>query len=143
MRSFHAPSRASCARACAASTSSSVCDVDRCLARQCRTEGRALRLDEIEATIQGEDAPRRFIVSAVPLSAEGGAAPEGVLIVLRDVSDLAGVQRKYQEMLAEAAVERERLKTDLQRVTRELVDTSRTLDETRTALGALKRGLVG
>ena len=47
------------------------------------------------------------------------------------------------KMLADAATERDRLKADLQRVTRELVDTSRTLDETRAALGALKRGLVG
>jgi transcriptional regulator of aromatic amino acid metabolism len=147
-RAFHALFPRSVARllresVCCEHLKLSVCDVDRCLARQCRTEARPIRLDEIEAHVQGDDTPRRFIVSAVPLTEQAGAPPVAVLIVLRDVSDLAGVQRKYQEMLADAATERDRLKADLQRVTRELVDTSRTLDETRAALGALKRGLVG
>ena len=121
----------------------STCDGGQCLARRCLADGRALRLDEIEARIEGEATPRRFIVSAVPLSVSDEAPPEGALIVLRDVSDQAGVQRKYQEMLTEETQEKERLRGELQRKTRELMETHQVLNQAQQALMAFKKGLVG
>jgi predicted nuclease with TOPRIM domain len=77
------------------------------------------------------------------LSVSDDAPAEGALIVLRDVSDQAGVQRKYQEMLTEETQEKERLRGELQRKTRELMETHQTLNQAQQALMAFKKGLVG
>ncbi len=108
-----------------------------CLARRCLEEGAPIRLDEVPATLDGDDRPRRVIASAAPLG--DGAA----LVVLRDVSDAADVQRKYKEMLEKETREKEALREDIVRKTKQLVDTNIELNRVQTELMGFKKGLFG
>jgi hypothetical protein len=118
-----------------------------CLARRCLRDQAhgAVRYDEIPARFEndGEQPARRFIVSAVPLTASDDAEPEGVLILLRDVSDQADVQRKYQDVLASEAREKEKLRAELSRKTKELMDANQSLNRMQQELMAFKKGLLG
>jgi hypothetical protein len=114
----------------------------KCLARRCRDEGAPLRFDEIDAAIEGEDASRRLIVSALPLGEEG-APPEGALIFLRDVSDAADVQRKYKNVQDHEAREKERLREEIVRKTKELMDANQELNRVQKELMGFKKGLFG
>lgn len=116
-----------------------------CLAKRClREAGRgAVRYDEIPAVLEGEAEPRRFIVSAVPLAESDETAPEATLILLRDVSDQADVQRKYKEVLASEAREKEKLRAELLRKTRELMDANQALNRMQQELMSFKKGLLG
>lgn len=119
------------------------------LARRClRDHGHgAVRYDEIPARFEsdGEQASRRFIVSAVPLAGgeDADADPDLVLILLRDVSDQADVQRKYQDVLASEAREKEKLRAELSRKTKELMDANQSLNRMQQELMAFKKGLLG
>lgn len=113
-----------------------------CLGRRCMDEGNPLRFDEIDGTLETESTPRRFIVSATPL-AEEGEAPQGALILLRDVSDAADVQRKYKHMLEKEAREKERLRDQIVRKTKELMDTNMELNRVQKELMGYKKGLFG
>ena len=103
----------------------SVCDGDQCLAKQCLAEGQPVRYDEIPATFEGETELRQVIVSATPLRADDGTAV--CMMLIRDVSDAATVQRKYKSMLAQETKEKERLREEIRRKTKELMDTNVTL----------------
>jgi len=104
---------------------------------QCLDEGKPVRYDEIRVTIEGEESPRPFIISAAPV--DGSL----VLVLLRDVSDAADVQRKYKTMLDRETKEKERLQDEIGRKTKELVDTNIELNRTQKELMRFKKGLFG
>lgn len=110
----------------------------KCLARRCIDEGGPLRFDEIPAHLEGDEGDdRRFIVSAVPLD------DEAAVIFLRDVSDAADVQRKYKTVQDQEAREKERLREEIVRKTKELVDTNMELNRVQKELMSFKKGLFG
>ncbi|HVE81543.1 MAG TPA: ATP-binding protein [Myxococcales bacterium] len=85
------------------------CHGGQCLRERCAVEG-AIRLDEIETTItnaQGEPESLRLIVTAGPVTLPSGQP--GTMIILRDVTDEARIQAKYQEQMR---LERERVARD-------------------------------
>lgn len=119
-----------------------ICQSD-CIAQQCWSSGRHVRLDEISGTVIGDTEAQqlRFILSAVPISDENGN-PVGVLEIQRNVTDEAVVQVKYQEMLETEARERERLANQIRVRTKELLETNQLLLKTQKELLAYKKGLV-
>ncbi len=108
-----------------------------CLAQRCLSEGAAIRLDEIPAKLEGEDRDRQLIASAAPIG------DDAALIVLRDVSDAADVQRKYKEMLERETREKEGLREEIVRKTKELMDTNMELNRVQNELMRFKKGLFG
>lgn len=114
--------------------------VDADLVAQCLDEGKPVRYDEIPVTIAGEETARSFIVSAAPVDGPDGRL---VLVLLRDVSDAAAVQRKYKTMLDRETKEKERLQDEIGRKTKELVDTNIELNRTQKELMRFKKGLFG
>ena len=117
-------------------------NVDQCIAEQAWSENRGVRLDEIGGTIIGdaEAQQMRFIVSAVPVTGDAGHV--GALIILRNVTDEAEVQVKYQEMLETEAQERQRLATQIRARTKELLETNHLLLKTQKELLSYKKGLM-
>ena len=113
-----------------------------CIAQQCWTDNRHVRLDEISGTVVGDPGGNtlRFILSAVPITDENGA-PVGALEIQRNVTDEAVVQVKYQEMLEHEALERERLANQVRVRTKELLETNQLLLKTQKELLAYKKGL--
>jgi PAS domain-containing protein len=113
-----------------------------CIAKQCWSENKQVRLDEISGTIIGADdaAQMRFILSAVPITDEQGAHV-GALEIQRNVTDEAVVQVKYQDMLDNEARERERLASQIRSRTKELLETNQTLLRVQKELLAYKKGL--
>jgi len=113
---------------------------DRCIAQQCWTDKKSVRLDEIDGRPAGSEKPMRFILSAIPIMDEAGN-PVGALEIQRDVTDEAVVQVKYQEMLDNEARERERLASQIRSRTKELLETNQTLLRVQKELLAYKKGL--
>ncbi len=111
-----------------------------CIAKQCWSENKQVRLDEISGNIAGETQKLRFILSAVPITDEQGN-PVGALEIQRNVTDEAVVQVKYQEMLETEARERERLANQVRTRTKELLETNQLLLKTQKELLAYKKGL--
>lgn len=112
-----------------------------CIAQQCWADNRHVRLDEISGTVVGApDNLMRFILSAVPITDEQGKAV-GALEIQRNVTDEAVVQVKYQEMLENEALERERLANQVRVRTKELLETNQLLLKTQKELLAYKKGL--
>jgi len=114
-----------------------------CIAQQCWTDNRHVRLDEINGQILGDTEAKamRFILSAVPITDDNGNNV-GALEIQRNVTDEAVVQVKYQEMLETEARERERLANQIRARTRELLETNQLLLKTQKELLAYKKGLV-
>src|SRR5258706_16354935 len=67
-----------------------------CIAQQCWSDNRHVRLDEISGNIAGEAQKLRFILSAVPIMDEAGT-PGGALGIQRNVPDEAVGAAKDQE----------------------------------------------
>ena len=111
-----------------------------CIAQQCWSDNRHVRLDEISGNIIGEAQKLRFILSAVPITDEAGNHV-GALEIQRNVTDEAVVQVKYQEMLETEARERERLANQVRMRTKELLETNQLLLKTQKELLAYKKGL--
>jgi PAS domain-containing protein len=116
---------------------------DRCIATQCWTDKKQVRLDEITGKIpsQPDQKEMRFILSAIPIFDEQGR-PAGALEIQRNVTDEAMVQVKYQEMLETEARERERLAQQIRARTKELLDTNQTLLKVQRELLSYKKGLM-
>lgn len=114
-----------------------------CIVEQCWAENRHVRLDEISGTIIGDLEPQqmKFILSAVPIS-DDSQQQAGALVILRNVTDEAEVQVKYQEMLETEAQERERLATQIRTRTKELLATNHLLLNTQKELLSYKKGLM-
>lgn len=111
-----------------------------CLAQRCFSEG-PIRYDEIQANLKGDDGPRKVIVSAAPIEEEGHAPV--ALLLLRDVSDQADVQRKYRTMLETETRARDRLEQELGRRTRELKEANMALNRLQQELVRFRKGLFG
>jgi hypothetical protein len=111
-----------------------------CIAQQCWSGNRHVRLDEISGSVVGESDKLRFILSAVPITDERGNHV-GALEIQRNVTDEAVVQVKYQEMLETEARERERLANQVRMRTKELLETNQLLLKTQKELLAYKKGL--
>jgi PAS domain-containing protein len=111
-----------------------------CIAQQCWSDNRHVRLDEISGSVAGEPQQLRFILSAVPITDDAGQNV-GALEIQRNVTDEAVVQVKYQEMLETEARERERLANQIRARTRELLETNQLLLKTQKELLAYKKGL--
>jgi len=113
-----------------------------CIAQQCWTDNKHVRLDEINGQILGDsDAKQmRFILSAVAVT-DNTNNHVGALEIQRNVTDEAVVQVKYQEMLETEARERERLANQIRARTRELLETNQLLLKTQKELLAYKKGL--
>lgn len=111
-----------------------------CIAQQCWTVNRHVRLDEISGNVVGDARKLRFILSAVPITDDAGNHV-GALEIQRNVTDEAVVQVKYQEMLETEARERERLADQIRIRTKELLETNQLLLKTQKELLAYKKGL--
>ena len=98
-----------------------------------------IRLDEITAIIRESAEEYRFILSAMPLKDEE-ENPIGVLVILRDVTDEAMVQVKYQEMLERETMQRELIKDELHRRTERLIEISKQYFELKEKLRELQKG---
>lgn len=114
--------------------------MERDVAAECMDTARHVRLDEIPVRPRGSDAPLRVILSAIPLArSDGGVA--GALVILRNVTDEAAIQAKYQEMLETEAAERERLVERVAERTHALVEANELLLELQRELMEYKKGL--
>ncbi|MBU1239551.1 PAS domain-containing protein, partial [Myxococcota bacterium] len=82
-----------------------------------------LRFDEVAANVP-DMQEYRFILSSIPLFDEEKQL-SGVLVLMRNVTDEATVQLKYQDMLESEAKQREILKDELTRRTESLVAISK------------------
>ncbi len=114
-----------------------------CIAQQCWREQRHVRLDEIDGKPLGQAddaAPRRYVLSAIPILDENGNAV-GALEIQRDVTDEAQVQDKYRKMLDNEARERERLAGQIRTRTRELIETNQLLLKVQRELMSHKKGM--
>lgn len=107
---------------------------------RCLTDGRPARYDEVPVTLGEATEPRSFIVSTAPVE-EGDTRI--ALVLLRDVSDAAAVQRKYKAMLERETKEKEHLQEEIARKTKELVDTNIELNRIQKELMRFKKGLFG
>ncbi|MBL4637388.1 MAG: PAS domain-containing protein [Kofleriaceae bacterium] len=118
-------------------------NIGTCIVEQRWTENRHVRLDEISGTIIGdaEAQQMKFILSALPIT-DGAQQHVGALVILRNVTDEAEVQVKYQEMLETEAQERERLATQIRTRTKELLETNHLLLRTQKELLSYKKGLM-
>jgi PAS domain-containing protein len=114
-----------------------------CIAHQCWSANRHVRLDEISGNIVGDGSDKRlrFILSAVPITDADGKHV-GALEIQRNVTDEAMVQVKYQEMLENEAKERERLANQVRIRTKELLETNQLLLKAQKELLAYKKGLL-
>jgi PAS domain-containing protein len=114
---------------------------EHCIAYQCWSEKRHVRLDEINSTIPGVEGQNRFILSAMPILGANGE-PMGCIEIQRNVTDEAVVQVKYQEMLDTEARERERLAQQIRARTRDVLETNQLLLRVQKELLAYKKGLM-
>lgn len=144
-RAFYAMFPRQVARGLKKKVYSSVIDLNiaSCIVQQCWAENKHVRLDEISGTIIGDAEAQqlKFILSAVPIS-DDSQSHSGALVILRNVTDEAEVQIKYQEMLETEAQERERLSTQIRTRTKELLETNHLLLRTQKELLSYKKGLM-
>lgn len=111
------------------------------LAGRCLSAG-PLRHDDLEAHIEGEDAPLRLVLGATPIGPDD-AAPTGALVFVRDITEVADIQRKYRELADRETRGGEALRQELTRKTRELMDTNMELNRVQKDLMRFKKGLFG
>jgi len=102
------------------------------------SQNRQVRLDEINTVIP-EMGEYRFILSAIPMREEDGSN-SGAVVIMRNVTDEAMVQLKYQEMLDREARERELLKDELHRRTESLIEISKKYFELRSSIKKRLKG---
>ena len=112
---------------------------ERCIAQQCWTARRHMRLDEIGGKVARTDRRLTFILSALPFF-DGAGLPQGALVIQRNVTDEALVQTKYQEMLENEKRERERLIHIIRSRTQDLLETSQQLLSVQKELMDFRRG---
>ncbi len=104
-------------------------------------QNRQVRFDEVVASILETQEEFRFILSAIPLFNDEKVL-EGTLVIMRNVTDEAMVQIKYQEMLEREARERELLKAELVRRTERLIQVSERYYELKAQIRKRAKGQV-
>lgn len=112
------------------------------LAEACLEQGRAVRYDEVHGHAQGEGGDQFNLIAAAAPLIGGQGLPVGVLVVLRDVTDEAQVQTKYQQMLSDEAERRAGLEEALRRRTQELLAANDSLNAMQRELMDYKKGLL-
>jgi|JI10StandDraft_1071094.scaffolds.fasta_scaffold24827_5 hypothetical protein len=105
------------------------------LAHRCLSGG-PLRFDDLEATVEGEAGTLRLMLGAAPFGA-------GVLVFVRDITEVSEIQRKYRELADRDARGGEAIRQELTRKTRELMDTNMELNRVQQDLMRFKKGLFG
>ena len=113
---------------------------ERNVATECMESGRHVRLDEIPLRVTGGDEEYRVILSGIPLKDPAGTVL-GALVIIRNVTDEAMMQVKYQEMLETEARERERLNEQIKERTGSLVEANELLLDLQRELMEFKKGL--
>ena len=103
-----------------------VMEIERDIGAECMDAGRHVRLDEIVGKPKESEDAINMIMSGIPLRDDNGTIT-GALVILRNVTDEAMVQIKYQEMLETEARERERLVEKVQERTRQLLSSNEAL----------------
>lgn len=116
-----------------------VMEIERDISQECVEAGRHVRLDEIMGTVKDSDEEIRMILSAIPIEDETETA---ALVILRNVTDEAAVQIKYQEMLETEARERERLMEKVRMRTEQLLSNNEVLLKTQKELVNYKKGIL-
>ncbi len=117
-----------------------VMHIERDIARECMEAGRHVRLDEILGRPKESDEEIKMILSGIPLKdTEGNVL--GALVIMRNVTDEALVQVKYQEMLETEARERQRLIEKLRDRTEQLLDSNDALLRVQRELVQYKKEL--
>jgi len=114
--------------------------MERDVVQECMQTGRHVRLDEIPIRAQGAEEELRVILSAIPLKKPDDEVT-GALVILRNVTDEAMIQVKYQEMLETEARERERLVEQIKERTGSLVDANELLLDLQRELMEYKKGI--
>lgn len=131
------------------------------------SSGRHTRLNEISGRIAKDSSKRNFIVSAFPVfsssdpirladrssspsgeaksplgetNAQDNAVALGAMILLRDVSDEADVQLKYQQMLDNSQMQAKQLEELVRTRSQALVEANKKLIIARKDLIAFRRG---
>ncbi len=117
-----------------------VMDIERDIAQECMDAGRHVRLDEMIGKPKESEQEIRMILSGLPLKDDNGSIV-GALVILRNVTDEALVQVKYQEMLETEARERQRLIEKLQQRTQQLLDSNDALLDIQRELVNYKKQL--
>ncbi len=113
---------------------------ERNVAKECMEAGRHVRLDEIPLRVNGAEEEYRVILSGIPLKDPSGSVL-GALVIIRNVTDEAMMQVKYQEMLETEARERERLNEQIKERTGALVEANELLLDLQRELVDYKKGL--
>jgi PAS domain S-box-containing protein len=113
---------------------------ERNVAKECMEAGRHVRLDEIPMKVQGGEEAYRVILSGIPIK-DASDQVQGALVIIRNVTDEAMMQVKYQDMLENEARERERLADQIRERTLTLVETSERLLGVQRELVDYKKGL--
>jgi hypothetical protein len=113
-----------------------------CIAKQCWTNRRQVRLDEITGKVAEDNTESRFILSAIPIYNQQGDVI-GAMEVQRNVTDEALVQTKYQQQMEASAKQQQQLENELQLRTRRLLEISRRLYDTQLALLKARTELFG
>lgn len=115
----------------------SICEQQGCVARQCMELGR-VRYDEVDARFAGTDESRKVIVSAGGIPDARGRM-DHALMMIRDVTDEANVQGKYQQMLETTARERAATQALLRERTARLIEVAQALADLRELTVELQR----
>jgi PAS domain-containing protein len=116
-------------------------DQELCIAAEVLSKHAVLRYDEVQAYItDGPNLP--LIVSASPLLVPDHDEVLGAVIVLRDMSDLAQVQSKYQRMLSAEAKERQQLEYTIQEQGQRILELCDELNRQQSELLALRKRLL-
>lgn len=121
-------------KSCKEALSLPTCEGDKCLRKSCLQSG-PTRLDEVEGRV-GEER-LNLIVSASPLPLPDGTV--GALIVLRNVTDDARVQERYQRMVQRAAAEHQELEQRLNARSRDLLAANDEINRLEQEVARLKR----
>ena len=139
-RAFFAFFSRSVARKLKTMTVSEAIPMERDVVTECMQTGRHVRLDEIPIRAKGAAEELRVILSAIPLKADDDTV-KGSLVILRNVTDEAMIQVKYQEMLETEARDRERLVEQIKERTGSLVDANELLLDLQRELMEYKKGI--
>ncbi len=110
------------------------------IVREAIEQNQQVRFDEVVGSVIESQEEFRFILSAIPLHTDDRI--DGALVILRNVTDEALVQIKYQEMLEREARERELLKTELERRTERLIQLAERYYELKAQVRKRAKGQV-
>lgn len=138
-RAFYALFPKQVARKLKGATIQDLMEIERDVAQECLEAEHHVRLDEIVGKVKATGDEIRMILSGIPI--RDGDNIEGALVLLRNVTDEAVVQIKYQEMLETEARERQRLAERIEQRTRQLLHSNEALLNLQRELVNYKKGL--